>query len=144
MICTEAEGNLILVRGLPGSGKSTYVKNNYSEFKHFEADMYFTKNGVYTFDPYKIKDAHDWCFTEVTKNLINGENVAVSNTFTQFWEIQRYYDFCIDNGISMTVIEIYTQFKNIHNVPTVAIQRMKERWEKVNWDNLDVHCIKVM
>lgn len=31
---------LVLVRGLPGSGKTTYVRNYYPNYTHFEADLY--------------------------------------------------------------------------------------------------------
>lgn len=40
-----------ILRGLPGSGKSTYAKKLAEEgWLHFENDMYFMKNGKYVFD----------------------------------------------------------------------------------------------
>jgi uridine kinase len=60
--------NLILVRGAPGSGKSTFVKNYMKDltrrFAHYEADMYFIdKDGEYRFDGSKIKRAHECVIT---------------------------------------------------------------------------------
>ncbi len=44
--------NLILIRGLPGSGKTTFAKELASTFgvKHYEADMFFEVDGVYKFN----------------------------------------------------------------------------------------------
>ncbi len=55
--------NLYIVRGLPGSGKSTFAKFVGDSF--VEADMFFMKNGKYEFDMSKIRDAHSWCLSTV-------------------------------------------------------------------------------
>jgi len=43
---------LILVRGLPGSGKSTFAKSLGGV--HIETDMFFIQDGEYKFDGAKI------------------------------------------------------------------------------------------
>lgn len=53
---------LILIRGCPGSGKTTLAKklveNSDSKTKHFEADQYFTDaSGNYKWDGMKIGEA---------------------------------------------------------------------------------------
>jgi adenylate kinase family enzyme len=51
-------GILFLVRGLPGSGKSTFATHIWNEYAVCEADKFFyDKEGNYNFDPSKIKDA---------------------------------------------------------------------------------------
>ena len=55
---------LYIVRGLPGSGKSTFAKQLVShDFLVCEADKYFIdkETGEYNFDFTKIKDAHKFC-----------------------------------------------------------------------------------
>ena len=48
--------NLYLLRGLPGSGKSTL--STQLGGSHFETDKYFVgENGEYNFDPSKLKEA---------------------------------------------------------------------------------------
>jgi hypothetical protein len=39
----------VITRGLPGSGKSTYIKNNYPDVVACSADNAFMKNGVYQY-----------------------------------------------------------------------------------------------
>jgi len=49
-----------LIRGLPGSGKTTMAKK-IEGFEHFEADQYFEKDGSYEFDPSELNSAHEEC-----------------------------------------------------------------------------------
>jgi energy-coupling factor transporter ATP-binding protein EcfA2 len=53
---------LVLIRGLPGAGKSTMAKVlALVGYEHFEADMFFVKDGTYCYDRTRIRDAHAWC-----------------------------------------------------------------------------------
>lgn len=61
-------GSLMLIRGLPGSAKSTLAKSFVIyQYQHIEADMYFMKNGEYVFDVNVLHRAHKWC-QETTEN----------------------------------------------------------------------------
>jgi len=76
--------NLILVRGIPGSGKSTISK--LLRGAHLETDMFFTnpETGEYKFDYLKIKEAHAWCQRQAERCMEVGiEDLIISNTFTQ-------------------------------------------------------------
>jgi uridine kinase len=45
---------LYLIRGVPGSGKSTFAQSLLDKFvvqRMYEADQYFVQNGEYQFDP---------------------------------------------------------------------------------------------
>jgi len=121
---------LIIIRGIPGSGKSTYAGGCYPRHIKLEADMYFiNQNGDYKFDGKKIKDAHKWCFDTACIFMNNGYNVVVSNTFTRISEMQKYIDHANSLDILVNVIRMNNEFGSIHNVPDEIIQNMKTRFE---------------
>lgn len=124
---------MILVRGLPGSAKSTFAgdmsfAHPFSE--HFEADMYFMDSeGNYNFDASKLGQAHKWCQEETDRVLTEGEMVIVSNTFTTKKELKPYFDIAKKHGIIPNVILCQNSFKSIHNVPDETMEKMKNRFE---------------
>jgi len=121
---------LILIRGITGSGKSTYAKDCYPRHIHLEADMFFiNEDGEYRYDPHMIKYAHEWCFQTAAILLRNGKSVVVSNTFTRIWEMEKYIYVAKKVGINFNVIRMNNEFKNTHNVPNDVIQSMKDRFE---------------
>ena len=120
---------LYLVRGLPGSGKSTLAKKLAPA--SFEADDFFTDgDGVYTFDPSGLKEAHNECQANVAHALAANEgDVAVANTFSEAWETEPYFDMALKHGYTVVIIECQTQFGSIHGVPEEAVDKMRKRWE---------------
>jgi len=132
-------GILFLVRGLPGSGKSTFATHIWNEYAVCEADKFFyDKEGNYNFDPSKIKDAHAWCKNEVETRMIDHQNneqfypeIAVSNTFTQEWEMKDYFDLADKYGYKVVslIIENRHGGKNVHGVPEDKLEIMKNRFE---------------
>lgn len=125
---------LYLVRGLPGSGKSTFARKlKYMGVcgRHFEADMYFLdERGDYIFDITKIREAHTWCQQSTKQALEEGSSVAVSNTFVKLWEMDYYISLAKELGVPYTVITVEGDHGNIHSVPQEVLTRMKETWEK--------------
>lgn len=129
--------NLIIIRGLPGSGKSTLGGNVVDSFPGFtlcEADDFFVKDGVYTWNRAFIGAAHDECYSKAMKTLMLGGHAVVCNTFCTVREIQRYVQgakragFTEDN-LGITVYKCVEDYGSVHGVPGNAIQHMKTRWE---------------
>lgn len=132
---------LYIVRGLPGSGKSTFAEKLVgSDFLVCEADKYFIdkETGQYNFDGGKIKDAHRWCQelveTYMKDSLVNDQfyrEIAVSNTFTQEWEMKPYFELAEKYGykIFTVIVENRHGGKNVHGVPDDKLEIMKNRFE---------------
>jgi len=126
---------LILLRGLPGSGKSTLAKMlvGDKDYCHKEADQYFMdREGNYNFKPSKIKDAHAWCKMEI-EFVMKYEHspVVVSNTFTQEWEMDAYYELAAKYGyrVHSLIVENRHNGVNEHGVPEDKLEQMKDRFE---------------
>ena len=130
---------LTLVRGLPGSGKSTFANFVWNEYAICEADKFFyDKEGNYNFDGSKIKLAHVWCFNQVRirmeDNKLNPQfypEIVVSNTFTQEWEMEKYYELAEEYGYKVfsIIVENRHDGVNQHGVPDDKLQQMKNRFE---------------
>jgi predicted kinase len=123
------EKELILLRGLPGSGKSTFAKRICNQ--HVEADMFFMEDGEYKFDPTKLKQAHEWGRNKAQEWMKQGYNVVVSNTFTQEWEMDPYYWLAEQYGyrVHSLVVENRHDGVNEHGVPADKLEQMKNRFE---------------
>ncbi len=126
-----AKQKLTLVRGLPGSGKSTYAKT--LDAILVEADQFFIdKNDNYQYDPALIKTAHAWCQLETKRLLRAGFDVVVANTFVKNWEMSFYKSLADEVNVSFEVIEINGKYQNIHGVPDAVIARMHKQFEKLD------------
>lgn len=121
---------LVLVRGMPGSGKSTIAAAMDTSWDsiQLEADMYFMDGGIYKFDADKLHHAHMWCQAETDQYLKKDYEVFVSNTFTTIKELRPYFDIALDNGILPAVYLAQNQFQNVHDVPQESLDRMKRRF----------------
>jgi predicted kinase len=129
--------NLYLLRGLPGSGKSTLARFVGDAF--VEADMFFLKNGKYEFDGSKIRDAHAWCQSTVREWMqmnadtygLEYSEIAVSNTFTQEWEMEAYYNLAkeFNYKVFSIIVENRHDGVNSHGVPEDKLEAMKSRFE---------------
>ena len=122
---------LFIVRGIPGSGKSTFAKTLGGQ--HYEADMYFIdEEGNYNFDGSKIKDAHKWCQSFVeTDMVLEYPKIVVSNTFTQEWEMEPYFKLVKEYGYTVftIVVENVHGGVNQHGVPEDKLEQMRNRFE---------------
>jgi predicted kinase len=131
---------LYIVRGIPGSGKSTFANNLVgSDFLVCEADKYFIVDGEYKFDATKLKQAHEFCRNTVETYMrdnveVNDQfyrQIAVSNTFTQEWEMQPYFDLAKKYGYTVFTVIVENRHGGVnqHGVPDEVLTKMRDRFE---------------
>jgi predicted kinase len=134
----QYKGDLILLRGIPGSGKSTLgeiILQTTQQQKPdvLSADNFFVdENGVYNFDSNKLKEAHNMCQQKCAERMrLEFSKIVVANTFTQEWEMQPYFEMAKRYGyrIHTLIVENRHGSKNIHNVPDDKLEQMKDRFE---------------
>jgi len=138
----EEPKTVTIMRGLPGSGKSTHVRDNFPDAVVASADDFFMdENGDYVFVPWKIGEAHQSCWTVFINAVFNKErNIVVDNTNMCVWEYTNYVLLARKMGYE---IQIHTMKagltddtkmttlakRNSHGVDLKTIKSMKERFE---------------
>lgn len=129
---------MYILRGLPGSGKSTFVSLAAKTYV-CSADHYYMVGDKYLFDRNVIGDAHKMCrFKADAACKANFPEVIIDNTNTTWKEVRPYVEIADKYGYKVIFVTPRTArcndvdecFKrNVHGVPKEAIQAMKDRWQ---------------
>ena len=117
--------NFMIVRGFPGSGKSTYVMREYTGLMFFETDMFNIVDGQYVWSVDRSREAIR-LISEFTTSIFNSPNrpdFALCGVFGTFKNIIKHICNAKDHGYEIYIKTLKTQFECVHNVPKEAIQR---------------------
>lgn len=119
---------LVLIRGIPGSGKTTQAMAM-KGYAHFEADHFFERDGTYKYEASKIREAHAACQANTRRTLAQGVPVVVANTFAKRWEMAPYLEMADKACIPVRVIEADGRWPSIHDIPAEKVEAMRQRFE---------------
>ena len=122
---------VILLRGLPGSGKTT-LAYLFGVVPLSADDYFYDEEGNYNFNQRDLPKAHKWCRVRTEHQMEDGvEKIVVANTFTQEWEFNEYYELAKRYGyrVHSIIVENRHGSVNVHNVPKEQLEKMRNRFE---------------
>lgn len=135
---------MYIMRGLPGSGKSTRAKQIAQDTNAVicSADDFFLNDaGEYVFDAANLHKAHLTCQKKADVAVYEGKNVVIDNTNIKLRDMKFYVDLAKQNNIEIEYVEPTTSWawnveecfvRNTHKVPKDVISRMKSTYQKVS------------
>lgn len=127
----KIERSLVILRGVPGCGKSTFAELIGRAV--CTADDYHTdSDGNYNWKPENIGKAHDWCQRKCVRFMKCGVSpIIVANTSTTEKEFKPYYDFAKKHGyrVFSVIVENRHEGINSHGVPIETLEKMKNRFD---------------
>jgi predicted kinase len=140
------KNQLILMRGVSGSGKSTMARKiaaMHDLSVILSTDDFFMKDGEYRFDPSRLGEYHAANVKRVETAM--GDEcpcVIVDNTNTQSWEMKPYVELAMEHGYDVQIVEPEpVSFEELMNrqaqradqnkaLPAEVVKRMLSRYEK--------------
>lgn len=137
---------VFILRGIPGSGKSTWVEEYCHNLPPVKVgvvegkvaicradDYHINKYGIYEYKPENAKPAHDECFKKALAVLVHMpkeySHLFIDNTNSSLWELSPYYRLAEALGHSVEIVQIDCPLevsirRNVHDVPSSTIWRM--------------------
>jgi predicted kinase len=128
---------VIILRGAPGSGKSTWIRNNLPKSaKVCSADQFFIKNVLnpetgeseerYEWDSKHIGAAHGACQAHFVSFIARGEPlIVVDNTNIKPRDYRFYVNLARREGYQVFQQVLRGTFGNLHGVPSEVVQKKR-------------------
>lgn len=121
---------LVILRGLPGSGKSTYAHK--LGYLNVEGDMFrYNDKGGYEYHEHKDAMIYRMCRFLVDSTLIQGYSVIINNTHLTNKSMSHYIDTAEALGITIEIHELKGEYESQHGVSRDVMESMANTWEEL-------------
>ncbi|CAB4196625.1 AAA domain containing protein [uncultured Caudovirales phage] len=140
---------VIVLSGIPGSGKTTYVKsllagNHNLNVVVCSADDHFMVEGEYKFDVTKLGSAHGACLVKFTKAISEStypqvDYLIVDNTSTTPIECAPYVALALAYNVDVEIVQFSCPpeigfMRNTHGVPLKGCYQSRDNLENFQKD----------
>lgn len=117
---------LQIIRGLPGSGKTTLAVKRYPHLMRVETDMFFTIGGEYVFTLARNRKAVRW-FRDMVDKLCSAKmDFVVTGVFAAHTErLDEVVLTALKHGYDIYIKTLTSDFGNTHNVPKSHLDSMR-------------------
>lgn len=131
---------IIVMRGIPGAGKTTWAKNTFPNGHIVSADDYHSRMGTYSYDKEQSQEAHNWCvrsFIDLAR-LNRMEVVIVDNTNIFAVDIAPYISIGRAYGHPHKIVTILAQENMAHerNTHSVSLEKINQLAEYLQKEHL--------
>lgn len=123
--------NLIIIRGLQGSGKSL-IAQLFGSKAICSADDYFMRGGIYKWYGAGLQHAHAWCIRKCRRFMkIDAELIIIDNTSVRARDLKPYNDLSKQFGymVHSIIVENRHGGVNTHNVTEEVLDKMRNRFD---------------
>ncbi|KAM6447534.1 uncharacterized protein PHA67_020104 isoform 2-T5 [Liasis olivaceus] len=133
----EFKKQLLILRGLPGSGKTTLSHILLGQSCNgivFSTDDYFHQiNGCWAYNVSQLSAAHEWNQNRAKEAMDLGRSpIIIDNTNTQAWEMKPYVKAALEKGYDVEFHEPDTWWKfNPEELEKELVVKKKRRLHKM-------------
>lgn len=136
---------LTLMRGLSGSGKSTFARENLEGTLLSTDDFFVDRDGNYKYDLELQGKAHRRCKDRCHHAMIRGDqHIIIDNTNYAYWHMEPFWRLAKEYGYEIklmlvgktdehTAVSEYFE-RNVHQVPQKVLRGQAQKFEK--WDDV--------
>lgn len=128
---------VIIMRGIPGAGKSTLAKKIAEKTGAVicSSDHYFERDGTYKYVKEEISEAWRQCENKARRLLILRQSVIIDNTNVALSDYENYIQLAYNEGAEIEIVELkvpvdVAKARGIHNVPDESYKRFVSRWQE--------------
>ena len=133
---------IIIIRGIPGAGKTTLATRLEGELNgmgiscvHHEADQYFAEDPR-RYLPTKAGAVYDWVIGKTRESIQHFDVVIVSNMNIHVYDVYKYVAIADESRAENIVFRLDSDYGNVHGVKPSVIKSLKRDFEPYDGEHI--------